>query len=224
MYSSAREQQDILWVKRLLKQTTKGKCSARILKELEVQKTKFLKYLMLCWFVSQVTMWGWKEFICGRMGLSTHTLWKYLIFLNPIISCQSPVTWKLTPHWRKELFILYPLLLEVKYLDNSDHGTWHKVAHSTAYSRTTIPHPFPNPPRCQILSEQCEPIPYRAAYPTSLVTVTAGRTCACTPMLSVGNPTICASHRLKSDIHTLLLTTFTKRLEITTQGLEAVMF
>lgn len=155
MYSSAHEQQDILGVKRLLKQTTKGKRSASS-EGIKSSKKKTSFSNISCyaglWAKSQYE--AEKSLFVGEWVYQPTLSQTYLIFLNPIISCQSPVTWELTPHRRKELFILFSLLLEVLYLDNSDRGTQHKVAHSTACRHTTTPRttlpklfPLPNPIR-----------------------------------------------------------------------------
>lgn len=62
-------------------------------KRLNMENNKFLKHLMLCLLVSQVTTQGWK--FMGKWDQQSPKT--YLIFLNLIIPCRSPITWELAP-------------------------------------------------------------------------------------------------------------------------------
>lgn len=78
---------NVFRAKRLfIKQTAKETSSASY-ERLKYESNKFLKYLMLYLFVSQITTQGWKEFIYGRMGPTRHTLPNLCNFLesdNPL--------------------------------------------------------------------------------------------------------------------------------------------
>lgn len=147
----------------------------------------------------------------------------YLIFLNPIISCQSPVTWELTPHWRKELFILFSLLLEVLYLDNSDHGTQHKAAHMQAHNNPT--HDSSQTlPTAKSYQSSVRPSPTGQLIPPLWWQWLQAEPVPALQCFQWETQQFALLTGSESDIHTLLLTTFVKGLEILTQGLEAVTF